>query len=272
MNSTISQSDPEEQIGVLLQQGMQAAQQGDTVRADRLFQAVLEKDPDHEEAWLWRAALAESPDQSVVYLQRVLAINPDNTRAQAGLRWAREQMEAAERLSQAPSKPAWGGVVALAPVESEGAQWQWWHVAVLFGVVLLTGALLCWRSSRILELVGLLGPQATATVCMPAAGSPVPDVGLVPAATAIPTTTPSPLPPSPLPSTATAVPPVSPSPVSPTASAVPPATSSPLPPTATIIPTTTPSPYPTLATVWPTPGPTGPPVVTPRPTGVPSSS
>lgn len=296
MKSTIPQSDPEAQIRVLIEQGVEAARQGDPVRADRFFKAVLEKDPEHEEAWLWRAAVAEGPDDAEAYLERVLAMNPDNFRAQAGLRWARERMESGERLPRASGSPAWGGVVALAPLEPEETRWQWWHAAGLIGALLLVGALLWWRPSRVLELAGLLRPQPTETVFVPPAESPAAQVPLPATATAIPTATPSPLPPtatsvpsvtpsplsptasavpsvtpSPLPATATGVPSVTPSPLPPTATAVPALTPSPLAPTETLVPAATPSPVPTLATVWPTPGPTGAPVVTPRPTEAPSS-
>ena len=81
---------------------MRAARQGNRIRATELFQAALEQDPGQEEALLWLAALAEHPGESIVYLERVLAANPHNARAQAGLRWATERLEAREAPPEAP--------------------------------------------------------------------------------------------------------------------------------------------------------------------------
>ena len=285
------QSDSKAQLRALLQQGMQAARRGDRARASGLFQAVLEQDPDQEEAWLWLAALAESPEQSVVYLQRVLSINPHNTRAQAGLQWARQRIQAAEALPEAPIQPAWGGIVNLVPLEPEGTRWQWWRVVGLIGILLLAGGLVWWGAPKILQFVELARPEAIATEPMPTLLPPATDTPLPPTVTAIATAvaaiateTPSPVSPtvtamatatpsatsSPVLPTATAIATETPSPLPPTATAPPTATPSPMPPTATAMatapPAEMPSPVPTPATVWPTPDPTSVPQVTPEPT------
>ena len=270
------QSDSKAQLRALLQQGMQAARRGDRARANGLFQAVLEQDPDQEEAWLWLAALAESPEQSIVYLQRVLSINPHNTRAQAGLQWARQRIQAAEALPEAPIQPAWGGIVNLVPLEPEGTRWQWWRVVGLIGILLLAGGLVWWGAPKILQFVELARPEAIATEPMPTLLPPATDTPLPPTVTAIATAvaaiateTPSPVSPT-VTAMATATPGATSSPVSPTATAIATETSSPVPPTATAMatvpPAETPSPVPTPATVWPTPDPTTIPQVTPEPT------
>jgi len=65
----------------------------DRPRARKLLEEATALDARHEVAWLWRAGLADAPDQAVAYLRRVLTINPDNAKAQAGL--ARCEAEAA---------------------------------------------------------------------------------------------------------------------------------------------------------------------------------
>ena len=263
------QSDSKAQLRALLHQGMQAARRGDRARASGLFQAVVEQDPDQEEAWLWLAALAEDPEQSIVYLQRVLSINPHNTCAQAGLQWARQRIQAAEALPEAPIQPAWGGIVNLVPLEPERTRWQWWRVVGLIGILLLAGGLVWWGAPKILQFVELARPEAIATEPMLTLLPPATDTPLPPTVTAIATETPSPVSPTST-AMATATPSATPSPVPPTATAIATETSSPVPPTATAMatvpPAETPSPVPTPATVWPTPDPTTIPQVTPEPT------
>jgi hypothetical protein len=258
---------------------MRAARQGDRVRATELFQAALEQDPGQEEALLWLAALAEHPGESVVYLERVLATNPHNARAQAGLRWATERLEAREALPEAPLAPAWGGTVDLVPLEAAGTRLRLTTVVGSIAAVLLLGILAWWAWSGF-PFVQLVVPGATATepaptVAPPATNTSLPDVvtAVTPSVAAIPSETPLPPPPT---ATATVVTPLpsetlssAPSTATATVVAATPATTpSPLHPTVTVTwtPSATPSPVPTPATVWPTPGPTTSPWTTPQPT------
>lgn len=50
-------------------------------------------DPNLEEAWLILAALG-TPAESVSYLQRALAVNPESSRARAGMEWALNRLRA----------------------------------------------------------------------------------------------------------------------------------------------------------------------------------
>ena len=240
---------------------MQAARQGDYARAKGLFQAVLEQDPDHEEACLWLAALAEDPEQSMGYLQRVLDANPDNARAQAGLQWTKERIQATEALSGTPIHPAWGGTVSLVPLEPERARWRWWHVVGPIGGLLLAGALVWWRAPGMIQLVELAGPEATATESRDVAPPPATDTPLPLTVTTGVTVVSAVAPATPLLSPPTATAPAT------MVAAVSAATPSPVSPTmtATVTPTVTQSSVPTAATVWPTPGPTTSPQVTPEP-------
>lgn len=60
---------------------------GDHALSHHYARQAVQYDPNLEESWLVMAATA-SPEASVEYLQRVLAINPTNIRAQKGLQWA----------------------------------------------------------------------------------------------------------------------------------------------------------------------------------------
>jgi 3D (Asp-Asp-Asp) domain-containing protein len=70
--------------------GQQAARAGDVEVARRLLDWALELDPIDEEALLWRAATTPDTAQALACLERVLALDPRNERAQRGLadlRW-----------------------------------------------------------------------------------------------------------------------------------------------------------------------------------------
>jgi hypothetical protein len=67
----------------LMQLGIQSARQGNKQNARVIFQQVLDADKQNERAWLWMAAVAETPTDRARYLNTVLRINPNN---QAALR------------------------------------------------------------------------------------------------------------------------------------------------------------------------------------------
>ncbi len=83
-----------------LETGIRAARKGNKNLARRLLLKVTELDPSREEAWLWLASVAEDSEEARVYLQTVLALNPDNRRALEGLQWVEGQAlpEAEARL------------------------------------------------------------------------------------------------------------------------------------------------------------------------------
>lgn len=74
-----------------LEAGVQAARAGKRKFARQLLLKVTELDPTREEAWLWLSGVAETSEEALVYLQTVLALNPNNRRAQEGLQWIRRQ-------------------------------------------------------------------------------------------------------------------------------------------------------------------------------------
>ena len=74
-----------------MERGMAAARAGQRAHADACFQAVIQLDPTHADAWLWRAGIAGDPNQSIGYLKHLLSIDPHNEAAKAGLAWAMER-------------------------------------------------------------------------------------------------------------------------------------------------------------------------------------
>jgi hypothetical protein len=59
-----------------------AFETGDTVTAQRLLTQLLRQDVRHEQAWLLMAQCVEDEDKKRTCLERVLALNPDNSEAQ----------------------------------------------------------------------------------------------------------------------------------------------------------------------------------------------
>lgn len=75
-----------------LRLGMEAARAGQNSAARTHFVAVLRQDPHHILALLWLAFVLPAPQDSLHILERVLALDPHNEQAKAGLRWARERL------------------------------------------------------------------------------------------------------------------------------------------------------------------------------------
>jgi twitching motility two-component system response regulator PilG len=69
----------------LCRAGVVAAKANDRVQAKIWFGEATDLAPRNETAWLWRAGLADSPEEGIELLQFVLAINPNNERAKQGI-------------------------------------------------------------------------------------------------------------------------------------------------------------------------------------------
>ncbi len=123
------------QAVALRQAGIAAAQAGQKTQARRYLRQSLVLDNGDPEAWLWLAGVAVTPQESLTCLRRALAINPHSQRAQAGLRWAEQQLALPSRPTLPPAsvaRPAsrlryWAGAVLIV-----------WLIALLSGGFLLT--------------------------------------------------------------------------------------------------------------------------------------
>ena len=89
-------------------QGIKAYKAGDDSSAWLHFQTALREDPQNVNVLLWLAYLAQSHEKRIFLLNRVLEIDPNNARAQAGLIWAEQQSSQLQNTdddSQAPATP-----------------------------------------------------------------------------------------------------------------------------------------------------------------------
>ena len=101
-------------VADLLQRGIAAASEKDKPTARALLQRVVAQDPNNEQGWLWLAAVAASPEDALANFQHVLAINPGNQQAQAGVRWAEARRLRTSQLA-AQSMPASAAAPPTAP-------------------------------------------------------------------------------------------------------------------------------------------------------------
>lgn len=86
----------------LVREGVAFAQGGDRQGADRVLSRVTEEDPQNELAWHWRAFVADSDEERVRCMERVLAINPSNEHAKAW--FARNRPPASEPTEKTESE------------------------------------------------------------------------------------------------------------------------------------------------------------------------
>ena len=99
-----------------------ALQRGDHTTARRLAKMVVTQAPGVEEPWLILAALSE-PQESIRYLSKALAVNPQSRQARKGMHWAiarlREQIPPANGKEKIPEAEKTGESIP-APVTSLG--------------------------------------------------------------------------------------------------------------------------------------------------------
>jgi hypothetical protein len=82
-----------------LHEAIKAIKAGDKTTGRRLLMQFVQVNPRNETAWLWLAAVVTEPEQKQQYLQKVLAINPDNVTAKQGL----AQLRANETTEEPPT-------------------------------------------------------------------------------------------------------------------------------------------------------------------------
>ena len=75
----------ETDVDELLREGITAVKSGNKAYGRKLLMEVLDIDDRNEKAWLWLSGAVESPEDRIICLENVLAINPENKTAQKGL-------------------------------------------------------------------------------------------------------------------------------------------------------------------------------------------
>ena len=98
----------------LVRAGIHAVKAQDRASAKSYFAEATELAPRNETAWLWRAGLADSPEEAIEQLGYVLQVNPNNDRAKQGLAHYRSLIHPAWRCPLCES-PGDGPVSGTCP-------------------------------------------------------------------------------------------------------------------------------------------------------------
>lgn len=109
----------------LLKQGIALARAGDKAQARSLLRRVVDDAPGNEAAWMWLAGVAETPQEALAALEKVLALNPQNGRARDAAQAARLQLGVTAARA---GKKARARALLWAVVEAEPAcdmAWLW---------------------------------------------------------------------------------------------------------------------------------------------------
>ncbi|MDM8520751.1 L,D-transpeptidase family protein [Anaerolineales bacterium HSG6] len=80
-----------------LHAGINAAREGKPDVARAYLNGVLAKEPENIPALLWLAFIAETAQESVDLLKKVLTLDPNNERAKSGLRWAESRLDSSPK-------------------------------------------------------------------------------------------------------------------------------------------------------------------------------
>jgi tetratricopeptide (TPR) repeat protein len=96
----------DEELKQLLQAGIAAARAGDKEQARDLLLQVIDYDEKVEAAWLWLSGVMDDLEERQICLENVLAINPANTAALAGLRHLVALASSPSAQASVPAQPA----------------------------------------------------------------------------------------------------------------------------------------------------------------------
>jgi tetratricopeptide (TPR) repeat protein len=89
----------------LVQRGIAAAKAGRKDEAQRLLTQAVELDERNERAWLWLSGVVTTFEDRQICLENVLALNPNNAHAQAGLEWLRQNAPPSPPATPPPAAP-----------------------------------------------------------------------------------------------------------------------------------------------------------------------
>ncbi len=102
-----------------IDQAIELARVGQRAAAYQLLDQVVVEDPANADAWLWLSGVAADPVEQRAALERVLALEPGNSRAQHGLQWLQQRRP--ELFTAAPPAPP-AATAAPAPTTYETTQ------------------------------------------------------------------------------------------------------------------------------------------------------
>lgn len=85
-----------------LQDGIALARQDRRDEARAIFRRMIQQNPEHEQAWLWLAWVAESREDARRYLEEARILLPTSARIAEALRWAADATGSRTRSGRAP--------------------------------------------------------------------------------------------------------------------------------------------------------------------------
>jgi hypothetical protein len=97
------------ELARLLSEGQAAAKRGDKAMARALLTQLVEKEPRHEEAWMWLSGVVADPFEQQICLENALVINPTNAQALKGLEYIAARTGATPTVHEPPKPEAPGG-------------------------------------------------------------------------------------------------------------------------------------------------------------------
>ncbi len=121
---------PNGDLSQQLQEAIALAQAGRRDEARDLLKAIVAADPTQELAWLWLASVSGSRAERITYLERALALNPDNPTSQQAYR---ELTGRSTPPPRRPGAPARGGTPPVRP----GSILVWLAIALIIGLAVL---------------------------------------------------------------------------------------------------------------------------------------
>lgn len=143
-----------------MEEGMRTAETGRRAEARRHFARAAELEPGKKDAWLWLAGLAADPREAMMYLEKALAIDPDDESIKEGMRWAARRMA---RQSRTPAEPAPVPKPAAASIQAPARKVRPWVWALIVLAVALIACLILFGPAAYEWVTASARPTATAT-------------------------------------------------------------------------------------------------------------
>ncbi|MBN1678644.1 MAG: tetratricopeptide repeat protein [Anaerolineae bacterium] len=180
-----------------LQDAIALAQSGQRHEARGLLEQVIDANPDEELAWLWLATVSTDKAERVQFLEKALALNPDNPTSQQAYAQLTGTVYAAPPPVERPGIPVSERAAGLVRRLTQDSPLSPVHFFILMGVVTMfvVGVLL------VVNLVrgdgdkkDDAGPTATPYVIIRETDTPTPYYTYTPSDTPYPTNTPGPSP------------------------------------------------------------------------------
>ena len=105
--SSDTQTDPDNKIDRLLD-AIELVKADKREAAQAILRELIHEDSDFEDAWLWMSLVVENLDQSILCLDNVLRINPNNANAATALyRLRRVELAAEEKRARLRTYRDW---------------------------------------------------------------------------------------------------------------------------------------------------------------------